>query len=181
MVRGGEVVRDLKEKICLAHSIPVLQQRLVFKQQELPDNSTFESLQIHSGATLHLVLVASELLTPTPGPCYTCPGLNPMLSIHHFSIGLSAEQLACFADTPSCKQTTPLHQHTSPVQSPPHRISLPSHITHLVHAHDTLWNGFWMFLRYIYARNLGKHESKPDALLGPLAWQIPLSPMHDGM
>ena len=156
------MVRDLKEKICLVHSIPLPQQRLIFKQQELPDTCTFRSLQILSGATLHLVLVASEMHST---PSYTCAGVNPTLSIHHFTIGLSSEQLACFTETP------PLQQQITPSQSPP--VTLPTHITHLVHAHDTLYSGFTMFLRYLYGRKLLQCESKLSFIVTYRgSWQI---------
>lgn len=160
MVRSEEVVRDLKEKICLIHSIPVPQQRLVFKQQELPDSSTFRSLQILSGATVHLVLVAAEVNSTRPtSTSYTCTDVTPAISIHHFTIGLSSEQLACFTETP------PLQEQATPLQSPVQqltapRVSLPSHITHLVHAHDTCYSGFRMFLWSLYGRKSLQHESK---------------------
>lgn len=158
MVRSGEIIRDLKQKICLVHSIPESEQRLVFKQQELPDSSTFASMQILSGAMLHLVLVTSD---PSPAAtCYTCAGATPTLSIRHFIIGLSTEQLACIAD--------PLQQQATPLQSPsPRRVSLPPHITHLVHAHDTLYSGFKRLLWYLYCRKLRQgDESKPPCFTG---------------
>lgn len=139
MVRAGELVRDLKEKICLMHSIPVPEQRLVFKQQELPDLGSFVSLDISAGATLHLVLVGAEMI-PANTVSYTSAGITPTLSIHHFFMGLSPEQLS-YLMTP-----------TSPPQS--HHVQLPSHITHLVHMHDTLYAGTRMFLGYLYCRKL---------------------------
>lgn len=176
MVRGGELVRDLKEKICLVHSIPVPEQRLIFKQQELPDSNTLTSLQILCGATLSLVLVTSEMHSPTTTPCYTCAGVTPTISIHHFIIGLCREQLACIADIkPFLQSPGPMAKCIATLQSPGPvaRVALPPHITHIVHTHDSLHSGFRMFLRYLYCRKLPqKDESKPScitALLGAQA------------
>ena len=146
MVRGGEMVRDLKEKISLVHSIPITEQRVVFKQQDLPDNNTFSSMGVGPAATLHLVLVTSEAHSPLN---YTCPTVTPTLSIHHFLIGLSPDQLSCLSDPHTA---TP-----SPVKQAP-QVPLPPHITHIVHAHDSLCPGFEIFLRYFYSRNLDRRE-----------------------
>ena len=148
MVRGGELVRDLKQKICLAHSVPMEQQRLVFKQQVLPDSSTFQSVGILSGAALNLVLDTNS----APAINYTCPSATPTLSIHHFFIGLNAQQLSYFPQPP--QGATPSH------------VALPPHTTHLVHMHDTQHAGIKMFLQYLYTHKLeGESASKTVATM----------------
>lgn len=120
--------------------IPISAQRLLFKQQELTDSSTVASFGLCSGASLHLVLVSSEMNSATVS--YTSPKMSPTLSISHFSIGLSQEQ---------CSYFTP----TSPPQA--HPTTLPSHVAHIVHVHDScagLYQAFGMFLRYLYCRKL---------------------------
>ena len=146
LIRGNELVLDLKEKICLVHGIPLHEQRLVFKQQELPDGSTFVEHEVMSGCTLHLVLAEQE--PPTITTTFRCSNMNPTLSIHHLKIGFSTEQLSCC----SLLQTTPLQPH-------PQRISLPAHLTHIVHVYDVPYPALWMFLRYLYCRTL-KYEGE---------------------
>ena len=109
LVRGSELVVDLKEKICLVHGVPMHEQRLVFKQQELQDVNTFEESEVLSGSTLHLVLVMTEQQDPTTmATMFRCPNMTPTLSINHFKVGFSTEQLShCTA-----LQTTPLQPHT---------------------------------------------------------------------
>lgn len=152
MIRDGELVRDLKEKICLVHSIPLPEQRLIYREQEIADLSSFSSLGITGGATLHLVLNTSEMHTPSLS--YICPGMAPTLSTHHFTIGLSSEQQSYF---------------TSPNSSPKQaqRVTLPSHILHLVHVQDIPYPGFRRFLQYLYCRKLqeghtGELHEYPD-------------------
>lgn len=156
MVRGGEMVRDLKEKISLVHSIPITEQRLIFKQQELPDNVTFSSMQVIPAATLHLVLAASAEAN-SPIISYTCPTVTPTLSIHHLLIGLSPDQLSCLSNPHTA---TP-----SPVKQAAPRVPLPPHITHIVHAHDSLCPGFEIFLRFLYSRDLDRRGSCSDYVM----------------
>ena len=147
LIRGDELVVDLKEKIYLVHGIPVHEQRLVFKQQVLQDASSFGESEVLSGCTVHLVLVTAELqdsaVMGTTTTTFRCPSMTPTLSIHHFKVGFSTEQLSHFTSL----QTTPLQPH-------PHRISLPSHLAHIVHVYDVPYRALWMFLRYLHCRTL---------------------------
>lgn len=153
LVRGDELVLDLKEKICLVHGIPVHEQRIVFKQQELQDSSSFVESEVQSGSTLHLVLVMTEAelvdSAPVPTTTFRCPNMTPTLSIHHFRVGFSPEQLSHCASL----QPTPLQPH-------PQCTSLPSHLTHIVHVYDVPYSALWSFLRYLHCRALqeGKHR-----------------------
>lgn len=136
LVRGGELVRDLKEKISMLHGIAPLEQRLIFMEQELEDSKTLMEYEMFGGATLHLVLVAAAMNTASLS--YSCPGMSPILSIYHFSTGLSLEQLSYFTPTTALLQ----------------RVPLPAHLTHVVHVHDRVYSGFKLFLRYLYCRKL---------------------------
>ena len=142
MVRGEELIRDLKEKIGLLHDIAPVEQRLVFMEQELDDTKTISSYEIFCGATVHLVLVAGARNTATVR--YSCPKMSPTLSISHFNTGLSLEQLSYFP------QPAVLPQH----------VTLPAHLTHVVHVHDNVYTGFKLFLQYLYSRDLQVDESE---------------------
>ena len=117
--------------------IPVWEQRLVFMEQELLNSNTFLSYEVFSGATLHLVLVAGGARLSCLS--YSCPGVSPTLSIHHFNLGISLEQLL--------QVPAPL----PPVSQP---ISLPTHLAHVVHVHDNMYSAFKLFLHYLYSRKL---------------------------
>lgn len=151
LVRGGELVRDLKEKVCMIHTIPMAEQRLVFKEQELLDFRTLGSYEINSGAMLNLVLMKSEVNFTCVN--YSCPSMTPTLSLYHFNMGLSLEQLSYFT------QATPL----TPL---PQRVLLPSHLTHVVHIHDSTYSGFKMFLWYLYCRKLQEVDKSECLIAG---------------
>ena len=55
-VRPGDTVLALKQKIRDSKNIPVAQQRLIFRGQQLADGSRLYDLKIFDGATLHVVL-----------------------------------------------------------------------------------------------------------------------------
>ena len=147
LIRGEELVVDLKEKICLVHGIPIHEQRLVFKQQELDDGCPLKEYDVIPGSMINLVIsITTEQDSLAGVTTFRCPNMNPALSIHHFKVGFSPEQLAhC-----SALQTTPL-------QPRPQRISLPAHLTHIVHVYDVPYSSLWTFLRYLYCRTL-KYE-----------------------
>ena len=145
LVRGNEVVLDLKEKLCLVHGIPVSEQRLVFKQQQLQDDCSFLEQEVVPGSTLHLVLAQCD--PSAAAHSFRCPNMNPALSIHRFKVGFSTDQL---------KHCLPL-QSTSPQTHPHHTISLPAHLAHIVHVDDVPYPAFWTFLRYLHCRTL-KYE-----------------------
>lgn len=136
LIREQELVRDLKEKISLKQGLGTDQQRLVFKQQELLDSSTFQSCGIRANATLHLVLAATAV---EPGVVnYSCPSFNPILSIHHLYLDLHLELL--------------MERLVSPAS--PRHISLSSHLSHVVHFHNGQHGGFLLFLHYLYTGQL---------------------------
>ena len=147
-VRPSELVAELKEKISLAQGISVTEQRLVFMNNEIHDPSTIATCGVGTGATIHLVLVATP--SPTPSTCYFTSVINPALSISHLSLGLGLEQLAS-------TQRNPLHQ--------PPRVPLPPHITHIVHIHDIPSEGFKLFLRYLYSGELTSGKQAPASCL----------------
>ena len=155
LIREEELVQDLKEKICMSKGIPVLQQRLIFQQQEMPDTSTFGSCGVSLGSTLQLILLTLEM-TP-PAISYLCPAMNPTLSLYHFKIGLGLEQV--------------LGMQLSPQQQQQQCISLPSHITHIVHIHDAHYDGFKLFLRYLYCRKLQQLQPAGECVRS-LQWDL---------
>ena len=55
-VRPGDTVLALKQKIRDSKNIPVAQQRLIFRGQQLADGSRLYDLKIFDGATVHVVL-----------------------------------------------------------------------------------------------------------------------------
>lgn len=133
LVRPGELVRDLKEKLCLVQGVPLPQQRLLFMQQELQDERTFQSYPIQPDATLHLVLVTSG--ANVPAVSYRSPNITPTLSITHVSLGLKLDELL----------------KSSGNTSPSDVVSLAPHLAHLVHLHDMHYHpGFLLFLEYLY-------------------------------
>lgn len=142
-VRPGELVADLKEKISLAQGIPIIEQRLVFMQNELHNQSSFRNCGVVAGSTLHLVLVASVL-----GPqatSYFTSVVNPALSISHFNLGLGLERLV------TAPPSSSLHH--------PPKVPLPPHITHILHLYDIPSEGFKMFVQFLYSRELDAEGS----------------------
>lgn len=146
-IREQELVRDLKEKICLKQGLAINQQRLVFKQQELWDSSTFQSCGIRANATLHLVLAGTVVEPGTES--YNCPTFNPALSIHHLHLDLHLEHL--------------MEQVVSPAS--PYHISFPSHLCHMVRIHNGHHGGFFLFLRYLYSKQLQPTSKGPVCIL----------------
>ncbi len=141
-VRASELVQDMKEKLSLCQGTPVLEQRLVFMQNELPNEQSLGSCGIGAGATVHLVLVA-----PTPGDhvtTYFTSVVSPSLSISHVTLGLGLDRLM----TPR----------GSPYHHPP-RVALSPHIAHIVHVYDVPSNGFTAFVRYLYSGELMWEDS----------------------
>ncbi|KAF5763129.1 putative Ubiquitin-like domain-containing protein [Helianthus annuus] len=55
-VKPSATIRDVKSKICDTEGIPVYQQRLVFKGNELDDGPTLSDYNIHNDATVALIL-----------------------------------------------------------------------------------------------------------------------------
>ena len=55
-VHPGDTCLSIKQKIRDAEGIPVAQQRLIFKQQELIDGKRLYDSEVFDGATVHLVL-----------------------------------------------------------------------------------------------------------------------------
>lgn len=135
-VRPSELVADLKEKISLTQGIPILQQRLVFMQNELHNNLTLHCCGVTAGSTLNLVLIASAVdSAPTT---YFTSSISPALSIAHLTLGLGLEQLGGV-------QRLPLQ---------PAKVPLPPHITHILHIYDVPSSGFEMFVRFLYCGEL---------------------------
>ncbi|MFS8014884.1 putative Ubiquitin-like domain-containing protein [Helianthus anomalus] len=55
-VKPSDTIRDVKSKICDTEGIPVYQQRLVFKGNQLDDGPTLSDYNIHNDATVTLIL-----------------------------------------------------------------------------------------------------------------------------
>ena len=135
-VRTSELVADLKEKVTLSQGIPTPEQRLVFLQNELQNESSLGSCGVGVGATVHLVLIASAMSSQTTS--YFSSMISPSLSITHFTLGLGLDRLTNTQRTP--------HQ--------PPRIPLPPHISHIVHLYDVPAQGFKVFVKYLYSMQL---------------------------
>ena len=135
----SEIVADLKEKLAILQKVPVHQQRLVFKQSVLENPYRLGSSGVCSGSTVNLVLDTTATVAAASVK-FTAPSVSPALSISHFSIKLPLSQL--------CDR--PLHP-PSPHLSP---ITLPPSALHLLHIYDVPSDGFIMFLKYLYSRQL---------------------------
>ncbi|KAM0054173.1 putative Ubiquitin-like domain-containing protein [Helianthus debilis subsp. tardiflorus] len=60
-VKPSATIRDVKSKICDTEGIPVYQQRLVFKGNELDDGPTLSDYNIHNDATVDLIFKITSL------------------------------------------------------------------------------------------------------------------------
>ena len=139
-VRRSELVADLKERIALAQGVPILEQRLVFMQNELQNETPINQTGLETGSTLHLVLVApTGSSQPTS---YFSSSVSPSLSVTHFRLGLGLEQLL------------PVGQSSLHLR-PPH-LPLPPHLCHIVHMHDVPSPAWKVFVYYLYCRQLSE-------------------------
>ena len=153
-VHPDEYVVDLKQKISLHQGYPVADQNLIFGDKPLVNFTTLSSCGIAGEPRLTLVLVGSSSSTSTTN-CPATHTVNPSLSIGHLSLGLRLDSLVGGGSSVS---PTALTQQQHPV---------PSHLSRIVHVHDVLYEGFKMFLVYLYCRDLLEpHNRKPAAAGG---------------
>ncbi len=134
-------MRDLKEKIYLRLSLKMEQQKLVFRQQELQDSCTLQQCGVDSGATVHLVMARVTPSGPSSNeevtPSYSCSSSLTTLSIYHLHLNLQPGLLS--------------HQ---PRPSFPQHTRLSPHLAHIVHIHGGHYNGFKLFLHFLYTNSL---------------------------
>ena len=141
-VRPSELVADLKEKISLSEGIAVSEQRLVFMQRELQNETEIKQNRIGDGSTVHLALVATSSAQRQLETSYFTSCVNPSLSLAHFRLGLGLEQLL-----PAGGASLQLH---------PPRLPLPPHICHIVHMYDVPFPAWAVFVEYLYSGLLSK-------------------------
>ncbi len=148
LIRANELVLDLKEKISLSQGLTIPELRLVFMEQDLPNGSTIQSCGVQEGATIHLVLIASENRGGDT-VSFSCPSMSPSLSIYHLQVGLGH-----FSDAFSLQQHHP--PHSSPAGS--HVVPLPSHLAHVVHVYDVQYLAFKIWLTLLYSGKLQQDD-----------------------
>ena len=133
---------DLKEKISLSEGIAISEQRLVFMQSELQNETEIKQNGIGDGSTVHLTLVAPTTTQQEQDIQYFTSCVSPSLSLAHFRLGLGLEQLLPGGGV-------------SPQPRPP-RLPLPPPISHIVHMYDVPFSAWTVFLRYLYCRQLSE-------------------------
>ena len=140
-VRPSELVVDLKEKISLSEAVTVPEQRLVFMQSELQNETAIGQTGMRDGSTVQLVLVIPSH-DHQPRMSYFTSCVNPSLSLAHFRLGLGLEHL--------------LPEGGASPQLRPPRLPLPPHICHIVHIYDVPFHAWTAFIEYLYSRELRK-------------------------
>lgn len=132
LVRGSELVTDLKLKISLRLGVTTREVQLIHQQDTLNDYMSLRQQGILPGSSVHLVLVSNE--EPLSEVTYIGPVTNPTLSIAHLQLGLGLEKL----------WHSPPPDHGS-------RAHLPPHLQHIVHVHDVPYQTMIVVLKYLYS------------------------------